>query len=305
MRYQAELATVGTQRQVSGAAQDVAGDQGGVQSERGVRAGEGGSVPDAATVGGAGGCPHSAGVVAEPEGRSSSRGRPGHGQIHGGNTERQTRGRRRALWAAEVFIARRAGPRGPGRPGAAGVAPGRHPSTAGPRPRPAPPAHARSAPGRGRFPRPRCAGVHRLGTAHQVLPCHPGRVGALGGVIGREVAPAAPRGRAPRDHLQHRNRGWAQVHRRRARLRSARERRCRPVAERLDVELHIQMPLTVVFTVGRIVSWEACIDGFSPYAEHGRSSTHIGMELDPDVWRVIADWFVSLRSHRCCVWSCA
>ena len=65
----------------------------------------------------------------------------------------------------------------------------------------------------------------------------------------------------------------------------------RKVAERLDLESPIQVPLTVVFTKrDGIVSWEACIDRSSPYAEHVEvSSTHIGMGLDPDVWRVVAD----------------
>jgi pimeloyl-ACP methyl ester carboxylesterase len=65
----------------------------------------------------------------------------------------------------------------------------------------------------------------------------------------------------------------------------------RTVAERLDLESPIQVPLTVVFTRrDGIVSWEACIDRYSPYAEHVEvSSTHIGMGLDPDVWRLVAD----------------
>lgn len=65
----------------------------------------------------------------------------------------------------------------------------------------------------------------------------------------------------------------------------------RTVAERLDLESPIQVPLTIVFTRrDGIVSWEACIDRYSPYAEHVEvSSTHIGMGLDPDVWRLVAD----------------
>ena len=39
-----------------------------------------------------------------------------------------------------------------------------------------------------------------------------------------------------------------------------------------------------------IVSWEACIDRSSPYAEHVEVfSTHLGMGVDPDVWAVTAD----------------
>ncbi len=65
----------------------------------------------------------------------------------------------------------------------------------------------------------------------------------------------------------------------------------RTVARRLDLESPIQVPLTVVFTRrDGIVSWQACIDRFSPYAEHVEvSSTHIGMGLDPDLWRLVAD----------------
>jgi hypothetical protein len=65
----------------------------------------------------------------------------------------------------------------------------------------------------------------------------------------------------------------------------------RVVAERLDAESPIQVPLTVVFTRrDGIVSWEACIDRFSPYAEHVEVlSTHLGMGVDPDVWRLVAD----------------
>ena len=65
----------------------------------------------------------------------------------------------------------------------------------------------------------------------------------------------------------------------------------RAVADRLDLESPIQVPLTVVFTRrDGIVAWEACIDRHSPHAEHVEvSSTHIGMGLDPDVWRLVAD----------------
>jgi pimeloyl-ACP methyl ester carboxylesterase len=65
----------------------------------------------------------------------------------------------------------------------------------------------------------------------------------------------------------------------------------RVVGERLDPESPIQVPLTVVFTRrDGIVSWQACLDRFSPYAEHVEvSSTHLGMGIDPDVWEVVAD----------------
>jgi pimeloyl-ACP methyl ester carboxylesterase len=77
----------------------------------------------------------------------------------------------------------------------------------------------------------------------------------------------------------------------------------RVVAERLDPESPIQVPLTVVFTRrDGIVSWEACLDRFSPYAEHVEvSSTHLGMGVDPDVWEIVADRLansVPARSSR-------
>ncbi|MGZ8738480.1 MAG: esterase/lipase family protein [Nocardioides sp.] len=64
----------------------------------------------------------------------------------------------------------------------------------------------------------------------------------------------------------------------------------RVVAERLDAESPIRVPLTVIFTRrDGIVSWEACIDRISPGAEHVEvSSTHIGMGVDPDVWALVA-----------------
>ena len=63
------------------------------------------------------------------------------------------------------------------------------------------------------------------------------------------------------------------------------------VAERLDAESPIQVPLTVVYTRrDGIVAWQACIDRSSPNAEHVEvASTHIGMGVDPDVWGVVAD----------------
>ena len=49
--------------------------------------------------------------------------------------------------------------------------------------------------------------------------------------------------------------------------------------------------MTVVFTRrDGIVSWQACLDRFSPHAEHVEvSSTHLGMGIDPDVGEVVAD----------------
>jgi pimeloyl-ACP methyl ester carboxylesterase len=73
------------------------------------------------------------------------------------------------------------------------------------------------------------------------------------------------------------------------------------VAERLDAESPIRVPLTVVFTRrDGIVAWEACIDRVSPQAEHVEVfSTHIGMGLDPDVWRIVADRLASSAQAWC------
>jgi pimeloyl-ACP methyl ester carboxylesterase len=63
------------------------------------------------------------------------------------------------------------------------------------------------------------------------------------------------------------------------------------VAQRLDAESPIQVPLTAVFTRrDGIVAWQACLDRTSPHVEHVEVfSTHIGLGLDPDVWRLVAD----------------
>ena len=69
------------------------------------------------------------------------------------------------------------------------------------------------------------------------------------------------------------------------------ERAASAVAQRLDAEPPIRVPLTVVYTRrDGIVAWQACIDRVSPYAEHVEVfSTHIGMGVDPDVWGVVAE----------------
>lgn len=63
------------------------------------------------------------------------------------------------------------------------------------------------------------------------------------------------------------------------------------VTRRLNAESPIPVPLTVIFTRrDGIVAWQACIDRFSPSAEHVEvSSTHIGMGVDPDVWAIVAE----------------
>ena len=63
------------------------------------------------------------------------------------------------------------------------------------------------------------------------------------------------------------------------------------VADRLDLEAPIRVPLTAVFSKrDGIVAWQACIDRSSPNVEHVEvSSTHLGMGTDPDVWMLVAD----------------
>jgi pimeloyl-ACP methyl ester carboxylesterase len=65
----------------------------------------------------------------------------------------------------------------------------------------------------------------------------------------------------------------------------------RTVAERLDAASPVRVPLTVVYSRrDGIVSWRACIDRSSLDVEHVEVfSTHLGMGIDPDVWRLVAD----------------
>jgi pimeloyl-ACP methyl ester carboxylesterase len=53
----------------------------------------------------------------------------------------------------------------------------------------------------------------------------------------------------------------------------------------------IRVPITAVYSKrDGIVAWEACIDRASPHVEHVEvSSSHLGMALDPTVWRLVAE----------------
>jgi len=53
----------------------------------------------------------------------------------------------------------------------------------------------------------------------------------------------------------------------------------------------IRVPITAVFSRrDGIVAWEACIDRVNPQVEHVEvGSSHLGMALDPTVWRLVAD----------------
>jgi len=52
----------------------------------------------------------------------------------------------------------------------------------------------------------------------------------------------------------------------------------------------LDVPLTVVYSRSDgIVSWRAAIDRYNPHAKHVEvSSSHVGLGLNPDVWRIIA-----------------
>ncbi|WP_322920541.1 esterase/lipase family protein [Nocardioides renjunii] len=114
---------------------------------------------------------------------------------------------------------------------------------------------------------------------------------SLGGVIAREVArrhPAAVRrvityGTPVTGGAGHTT--IARVYGRGSDVDAAR------VAQRLDAESPIRVPLTVVFSRrDGVVAWQACIDRASAAVEHVEvSSTHLGMGVDPDVWAVVAD----------------
>lgn len=61
--------------------------------------------------------------------------------------------------------------------------------------------------------------------------------------------------------------------------------------DELDTTRPITTPITAIFTrLDRVVSWSACLDRRSPHVEHVEvSSTHIGMSVDHEVWRVVAE----------------
>lgn len=53
----------------------------------------------------------------------------------------------------------------------------------------------------------------------------------------------------------------------------------------------VPVPVTVIYSrADRVVSWRACIDHESQDARHVEvRSTHVGMGVDPDVWRAVAE----------------
>jgi hypothetical protein len=56
-------------------------------------------------------------------------------------------------------------------------------------------------------------------------------------------------------------------------------------------QIPITVPITAIYTRrDHVVAWQACIDHVSPHVEHVEvHSTHLGLGVDPDVFRIIAD----------------
>lgn len=53
----------------------------------------------------------------------------------------------------------------------------------------------------------------------------------------------------------------------------------------------VPVPATVIYSrADRVVAWRACLDHVSEHVRHVEvRSTHVGMLVDPDVWRAVAD----------------
>lgn len=66
------------------------------------------------------------------------------------------------------------------------------------------------------------------------------------------------------------------------------------VAQR-DADKPLQVPVTAMFSRrDRVVHWAACIDRSNEVVEHVEvGSSHAGMGVDPDVWRVVAERLVA------------
>ena len=131
----------------------------------------------------------------------------------------------------------------------------------------------------------------RVQTWHQTTGQQVRLVGwSLGGVISREVARRRPEDVAhvftygspviggPRYTLAGRH--WTREKTDELEQQQAALDRARP----------IRVPVTAFFSrKDRIVDWPACIDRRTPHIRHIEvRSTHIGMGVDPDVWRQIA-----------------
>jgi len=114
---------------------------------------------------------------------------------------------------------------------------------------------------------------------------------SLGGVIAREIARRDP------EHVRHVVTYGSPVvggpaHTVAARLYGPEELlRMASIVERIDAGNPIQVPVTTIFSRrDGVVSWQACIDRTSPHVEHFEvSSPHLGLGIDPDVWKIVAD----------------
>jgi hypothetical protein len=70
------------------------------------------------------------------------------------------------------------------------------------------------------------------------------------------------------------------------------------VAERDKIPIHV--PITAIYSrADRIVAWEACIDRINPHVEHLEvRTTHIGLGLSPEVYRILAQRLALTRGTR-------
>ncbi len=68
-------------------------------------------------------------------------------------------------------------------------------------------------------------------------------------------------------------------------------RRMSEVSARTERDAPLQVPVTALLSRrDGVVAWESCVDRSSTDVEHVEvGSPHLGMGIDPDVWRVVAD----------------
>jgi pimeloyl-ACP methyl ester carboxylesterase len=108
---------------------------------------------------------------------------------------------------------------------------------------------------------------------------------SLGGVIAREVARNEPR------LVRHVVTYGGPMHTVAARLYGPDElMEIAQIADRINARKPIEVPITAIFSRrDGVVAWQACIDRVSPHVEHFEvSSPHLGLGIDPDVWRIVA-----------------
>ena len=62
----------------------------------------------------------------------------------------------------------------------------------------------------------------------------------------------------------------------------------------------IERPILAIYSRNDgIVDWRTCIDNQTPEVTHRQStSTHLGMGIDPDVWRWTAEWFAESADRQ-------